>query len=163
MASRTSHSRAGKHRDRDTLDNAPRSRTHTIRVGTASWTDPGFIADWYPPDVPAGERLAWYAEHFDLVEVNSSFYAVPGETTVARWADRTPAEFVFDVKLHRLLSRHSTPVKYLPVALRPSAKVHGAKVELTPKLETALTKRFLKAVEPLRDTGKLGALLLQLS
>src|SRR5207248_2739686 len=108
--------RAGKHREREAATEASGPRG-VIRVGTASWTDPGFIADWYPPDLPAGERLDWYAEHFDLVEVNSSFYAVPGETTVARWAERTPAEFVFDVKLHRLLSRHSTPVKYLPAAL----------------------------------------------
>jgi hypothetical protein len=53
------------------------SRPGRIRVGTASWTDPGFIADWYPKRLRAGDRLSWYAEHFKLVEVNSSFYAVP--------------------------------------------------------------------------------------
>ena len=79
-------------------------RRGKILVGTASWTDPGFIADWYPPKLPAGQRLPWYAEHFNLVEVNSSFYAVPGTTMTARWCDQTPAGFVFDMKLHKLLS-----------------------------------------------------------
>ena len=51
-----------------------------ILTGTASWTDPGFVADWYPPGLPASHRLRWYAEHFNLVEVNSSFYAVPSPT-----------------------------------------------------------------------------------
>src|SRR5437899_511698 len=89
-------------------------RHGTIRVGTASWSDPGFIADWYPSDLPAKQRLPWYAEHFDLVEVNSTFYAVPSQETVARWSAETPRDFKFDVKLHRLLSRHSTPSKLLP-------------------------------------------------
>jgi uncharacterized protein YecE (DUF72 family) len=138
-------------------------RRGVIRVGTASWSDPGFIADWYPAGLPARERLPWYAEHFNLVEVNSSFYAVPGAKTVARWCDQTPADFVFDVKLHRLLSRHSTSVKFLPSNLRKWARVHKDKVELTPDLEAALVERFLEGIQPLQEAGKLGALLLQLS
>jgi uncharacterized protein YecE (DUF72 family) len=149
-----------KNRDRE-REESPRKGT--IRVGTASWSDPGFVADWYPPDLPAGARLRWYAEHFDLVEVNSSFYSVPGEKMTARWVEQTPKDFVFDVKLHQLLSRHSTQVKFLPRDLQKTAKLRGTKVELTPKLETAVTKRFLAGVEPLRDAGKLGALLLQLT
>src|SRR4051812_31231234 len=70
----------------------PIPSSHRVRVGTASWTDPGFIADWYPPKLPARERLAWYAEHFDLVEVNSSFYAVPAQPQVAKWAEQTPSD-----------------------------------------------------------------------
>jgi uncharacterized protein YecE (DUF72 family) len=38
-----------------------------ILVGTASWSDPGFVERWYPKKMPAGERLAWYAQHFELV------------------------------------------------------------------------------------------------
>src|SRR5688572_7647407 len=71
-----------------------------IRLGTASWTDPGFVADWYPKGLPAAGRLPWYAKHFDLVEVNSTFYAVPSAATTAKWCDQTPDGFVFDVKLH---------------------------------------------------------------
>ena len=48
-----------------------------IRVGTSSWADPGFVKEWYPPKMPAKERLPWYAQRFELVELNSSFYAVP--------------------------------------------------------------------------------------
>src|SRR5581483_7274498 len=92
-------------------------RRGTIRVGTASWSDPGFIADWYPPDLPPRERLPWYAEHFNPVEVNSSFYAVPAAQVVARWCEQTPKDFRFDVKLHHLLSRHSTPLDRLPANL----------------------------------------------
>src|SRR5207249_10244798 len=68
-------------------------RPHRILVGTASWSDPGFIEEWYPKKLPARGRLAWYAEHFDLVEVNSSFYAVPSPEAVQRWVEQTPAHF----------------------------------------------------------------------
>jgi uncharacterized protein YecE (DUF72 family) len=140
----------------------PARGKHRIRVGTASWTDPGFIADWYPKKLSAGERLAWYARHFNLVEVNSSFYAVPRSALVARWCDQTPNDFVFDVKLHRLLSRHSTQTKMLPTGLRKLAG-GGDKAILTPKLEKALVEVFLESLGPMLDAGKLGALLLQLS
>src|SRR4051794_17554923 len=83
---------------------ADRKSAHgVVRVGTASWADPGFVADWYPAGLPAGERLAWYAQHFDLVEVYATFYAVPAAKVVGRWAEQTPDGFVFDVKLHQFL------------------------------------------------------------
>jgi uncharacterized protein YecE (DUF72 family) len=135
---------------------------HRIRVGTASWSDPGFVADWYPKKLPTADRLGWYAEHFKLVEVNSTFYAVPPAATVAKWCKQTPDDFVFDVKLHRLLSRHSTPVLMLPRGLRTLAG-SADKAPLTPKLETALVEVILEALEPMESAGKLGALLLQLT
>jgi uncharacterized protein YecE (DUF72 family) len=134
-----------------------------ILTGTASWTDPGFVADWYPPDLPGSQRLRWYAEHFDLVEVNSTFYRVPEPGPVKRWAAETPAGFVFDVKLHRLLSRHSTKPELLPASLRAQAEVVKNRVTITPKLEKAVTQAFLRGIEPLKEENKLGALLLQLS
>jgi uncharacterized protein YecE (DUF72 family) len=93
-----------------------------ILVGTASWSDPGFVERGYPPKMTASERLPWYAQHFDLVEVNSSFYAVPALRMVERWVRATPNEFVFDVKVHRLLSRHAAPAKTLSPALQKIAK-----------------------------------------
>jgi uncharacterized protein YecE (DUF72 family) len=138
-------------------------RPGRIRVGTASWSDPGFVADWYPKKLPAAERLPWYAKHFDLVEVNSSFYAVPPAATVARWCELTPNDFVFDVKLHRLLSRHRAPVDSLPRGLRPLAGSNPQKAALTPKLESAMVEVIREAVEPMVAAGKLGALLLQLT
>ena len=139
-----------------------RGRPGRIRVGTASWTDPGFVADWYPPKLPAAERLTWYARHFDLVEVNSTFYAVPQSAWTARWAAQTPDDFVFDVKLHRLLSRHRAPVDTLPRGLRSLAGT-ADKALLTPRLEAALVEVIREAVEPLVTAGKFGAFLLQLS
>jgi len=134
-----------------------------ILVGTASWTDPGFIADWYPPKLPASQRLHWYAQHFGMVELNSSFYAIPAARQIERWAQEVPKGFVFDVKLHRLLSRHSTTIQTLPPELRKGAEVKAGKVVLTPKLEQAAAKRFLAELQPLKTSGHLGALLLQLS
>lgn len=135
-----------------------------ILVGTSSWADPGFIKEWYPPGMPAGERLPWYSERFECVEVNSSFYAVPERSTVNRWCEVTPEGFVFDVKLHRLLSRHSAGLDSLPPELRESAATTArGRVELTPELESGLIRALLQAIEPLERAGKLGALLLQLT
>ncbi len=134
-----------------------------ILTGTASWTDPGFIADWYPEDLPAADRLRWYAEHFSLVEVNSTFYKVPEARIVRSWCRQTRPAFIFDIKLHRLLSRHSTPLKLLPPRLRANARERKGRVVLTPQLERAVVKAFLKGISPLEEEGKLGALLLQLS
>jgi uncharacterized protein YecE (DUF72 family) len=133
-----------------------------IVVGTSSWADPGFIKDWYPQGMPAGERLPWYAQRFEAVELNSSFYAVPERGTVQRWVDVTPDEFTFDVKLHRLLSRHSGGLDSLPPILRDQARTTPrGRVLLDPELEQALTAELLHAIEPLEEASKLGALLLQ--
>ena len=135
-----------------------------LLIGTSSWADPGFVEEWYPPGMPARERLGWYAQRFDAVEVNSTFYAVPDQGTVARWAQVTHDGFTFDVKLHRLLSRHSADLKSLPPDLREGAETSGrGRVVLTPRLEAALAEAVLEAVEPLKRAGKLGALLLQLT
>jgi uncharacterized protein YecE (DUF72 family) len=112
----------------------------------------------------ARDRLAWYAGRFDYVEVNSSFYAVPAQKTVARWAEITPKQFIFDVKLHRLLSRHSAGLDSLLPELRPRAKTdERGRVILTPELEELLIDATVEAIEPLSKTAKLGPFLLQLS
>lgn len=135
-----------------------------IVVGTASWADPGFVAEWYPKGMAARDRLAWYAERFEAVELNSSFYAVPDAANVERWAQITPDGFTFHVKLHRLLSRHVAEVGSLPIDLRGEADVDGrGRVWLDSKLEDALAGATLDAVAPLAEAGKLGAFLLQLS
>jgi uncharacterized protein YecE (DUF72 family) len=133
-------------------------------VGTSSWADPGFVKEWYPPKMPARERLPWYAERFELVELNSSFYAVPDRTTVHKWVEDTPERFVVDVKVHRLLSRHSAPLDSLPPELRDEAQTTGrGRVRLGPELETALARRLVEETAPLAEAGKLGAYLLQLT
>jgi uncharacterized protein YecE (DUF72 family) len=135
-----------------------------IRVGTSSWADPGFVEEWYPPGLPARDRLPYYAERFEAVEVNSTFYGVPAARTVKRWAEVTPDAFSFDVKLHRLLSRHSGSLSSLPKPLRDRASTGArGRVRLTRKLEAALSDALLEAVAPLADAGKLATFLLQLS
>jgi uncharacterized protein YecE (DUF72 family) len=135
-----------------------------ILVGTSSWADPGFVKEWYPPRMPARERLPWYAQHFAYVELNSSFYAVPDRNTVHKWVEETPDEFVFDVKAHRLLSRHSAPLESLPPELREGADTIGrGRVRLTPDLERALAQRLVEETAPLAEAGKLGAYLVQLT
>ncbi len=136
----------------------------TIRVGTSSWADPGFVKEWYPPKLAARERLPWYAEHFEYVELNSSFYAVPDRNTVHKWVEQTPDRFTFDVKAHRLLSRHSAQLESLPPDLREGAQTSGrGRVALTPELEVALAQRLVEETAPLADAGKLGSYLVQLT
>ncbi len=85
----------------------PYSRAGKILIGTASWSDPGFVQHWYPKGMRAHERLGWYAQQFEMVEVNSTFYSVPDLRMVERWCAATPDRFTFDVKLHQLFSFHS--------------------------------------------------------
>jgi uncharacterized protein YecE (DUF72 family) len=135
-----------------------------ILVGTSSWADPGFVKEWYPPKLPANERLRWYAERFSYVELNSSFYAVPDRTNVHKWVDDTPDDFVFDVKVHRLLSRHSAPLDSLPPDLRDDAQTTDrGRVRLTPGLETALAERLVEETAPMAEADKLGCYFVQLT
>jgi uncharacterized protein YecE (DUF72 family) len=135
-----------------------------VLIGTASWSDPGFVKRWYPKEMAPGDRLGWYAQHFDLVEVNSTFYSVPEVRTVERWCAATPDRFTFDVKLHQLLSRHSTPAKLLPPELLRRAQVDAnGKVKLSDELQEALVATLLRPLSILDRARKLGVLLLQLS
>ena len=135
-----------------------------ILVGTSSWADPGFVKEWYPPGMAAKERLPWYAQRFEAVELNSSFYAVPDRSTVHKWVNDTPEGFVFDVKAHRALSRHAAPLESLPPDLRDGAETNArGRVRLTPELEAALVGRLVEKTAPLAEVGKLGAYLVQLT
>jgi uncharacterized protein YecE (DUF72 family) len=149
---------------RHVSDRNSQSEQGRILIGTASWSDPGFIEHWYPKGMPARERLGWYAQQFELVEVNSTFYSVPEPRMVERWSASTPDQFTFDVKLHQLLSRHSAAAKLLPPDLQQRAEIDAkGKVKLTPEIEEALIGSFLRSIAILRRADKLGALLLQLS
>jgi uncharacterized protein YecE (DUF72 family) len=135
-----------------------------ILVGTSSWADPGFVKEWYPPKMAARERLPWYAERFQTVELNSSFYAVPDRGAVHKWVDDTPEDFIFDVKVHRALSRHAAPLGSLPEDLRDGVETtERGRVRLTPELESALARRLVEETAPLAEAGKLGAYLVQLT
>ena len=138
-----------------------------IQVGTAGWTDKTLIdSGWYPSGAGNPEqRLRYYATQFPLVEVDSSYYALPAERTATAWAQRTPAGFTFNVKAFSLFTQHPTPVRALPVDLREAAGKSGKDrvylKDVDPEVTGSAWDRFLAALEPLRRAGKLGAILLQ--
>jgi uncharacterized protein YecE (DUF72 family) len=134
-----------------------------VRIGTASWTDPGFVADWYPSKLPPSARLRWYSQHFNYVEVNSTFYAIPTIRTVERWASETPDDFLFDAKLPKVLSRHRMHAKFLPPDIRSKVLNERGYVVLNAESERLILSRFLEEMKPLRESKKLAACLLQLS
>src|SRR5256714_15473761 len=102
--------------------------------------------------MPAGERLRWYAQHFELVEVNSTFYSAPEPRMVERWCAVTPDDFTFDVKLHQLFSFHSTPAKLLPPDLQSRAETDAeGKVKPTRDIQEAVLKVVLRAMSIFRS------------
>jgi len=141
-----------------------------ILVGTAGWTDPTLTAPgvFYPDGVSSPEaRLRHYAERFSMVEVDSPFYALPTAQMAQRWVERTPDDFVFDVKAHALMTGHPTEVKRLPGVLRAAlppdaaAKPRVYAKDLPPEVLDAVWGGFVDAMAPLAAAGKLGAVLLQ--
>jgi uncharacterized protein YecE (DUF72 family) len=135
-----------------------------IRVGTASWTDKTLIASgWYPEGAKTAEqRLAYYATKFPLVEVDATYYAPPAEATAALWASRTPAGFLFNIKAFSLLTGHPTKVSALYKDLRPETeKKNIYPTDLPPQAYEQVWDRFLSALTPLTEAGKLGAILFQ--
>jgi uncharacterized protein YecE (DUF72 family) len=135
-----------------------------IRIGTCSWADDALSKHWYPPGLPARERLGWYAEHFSTVEVDSTYYRVPDRKLVQGWADRTPEGFVMHIKAFGLMTRHPVKLEQVPPDLREGLPVDDrGRVDRPPREQRALIFReFLDALAPLRETGKLGGILFQL-
>jgi uncharacterized protein YecE (DUF72 family) len=136
----------------------------TVRIGTCSWADEALSKWFYPPKLPAKERLAWYAEHFDTVEVDSTFYRLPSESAVAGWAERTPEGFTMHVKAFGLMTRHPVKAEVVPEDLRAEMPVdERGRIDRAPReLRAEVFRRFLAALEPLRSVGKLGGILFQL-
>ncbi|EMF52469.1 MULTISPECIES: DUF72 domain-containing protein [Streptomyces] len=133
-----------------------------VLVGTCSWTDRALLASgWYPRGHrDAGPRLRYYAERFPVVEVDSSYYALPSRRNSLLWAERTPPGFRFDVKAFSLLTGHPTRPAALPEDLRELLGREPRR-RTTPAVLDRVWERFADAVEPLRETGRLGAVLFQ--
>ncbi|HYF91919.1 MAG TPA: DUF72 domain-containing protein [Symbiobacteriaceae bacterium] len=108
-----------------------------IRAGTCAWAD---HEEYYPKGLPPGERLSYYARHFPIVEVDSSFYHLQPPKFYAGWAARTPPGFVFNVKAYGAMTRHHREP-------RPGEEDAGEVI-----------RRFDASVQPLREAGKLKAL-----
>jgi len=134
-----------------------------VRVGTSGWSYPEGRGTWngvfYPPrgtrGFRAGDELSYYAEHFDTVEVNSTFYRQPSAPTTARWVAQTPAVFEFSVKLYQAFT-HVTLIGRGPLSDR------------TPRPASALPRPapgeadlFMAGIDPIAANGRLGAVLAQ--
>jgi len=136
-----------------------------VRVGTCSWADESLSKWWYPRGVNgAEERLRYYAERFDTVELDATYYRLPEEEQVAKWVERTPPGFVFHVKAFGLMTRHPVKLEALPPELRDGMPVdERGRVDRPPReLRARVFERFHEALEPFRAAGKLGGILFQL-
>jgi uncharacterized protein YecE (DUF72 family) len=110
----------------------------TVRIGICSWGDEGLLKAWYPRGVSTAERrLRYYAERFDVVEVDSPYYALPDPAVTERWARRTPDDFTFHVKASAAMTWHDG---------EPTDEAF---------------REFRAALEPLELSGKLRGVLLQ--
>jgi uncharacterized protein YecE (DUF72 family) len=135
-----------------------------IKVGTASWTDKTLLASgWYPQTADTPEkRLAHYARQFPLVEVDATYYSPPAEQTARLWVDRTPPAFTFNIKAFSLLTGHPTKVSAIYKDLRPETdKKNVYPGDLSPQAMEDVWTRFLSALDPMAEAGKLGVLLFQ--
>lgn len=135
-----------------------------ILAGTASWADKSLIAcgRFYPPACKTAEqRLRFYAQQFPLVEVDSSYYAMPMPQTAQLWADRTPEDFTFNVKAFRLFTGHQAQPQVLDrdirAALGPDAPATLYYDKLPLEIRDELWRRFRLALAPLQAAGKMGA------
>lgn len=142
----------------------------TVRIGTAGWTDPTLTAPgvFYPAGATSPEqRLRWYASQFPLVEVDSSYYALPSRRSAELWLERTPAGFRFDVKAYALMTGHATEIarfpkailETLPAELAAKARVYAK--DLPAEVVDDVWRWFADAIEPLHSAGRLGAVLMQ--
>ena len=135
-----------------------------IRIGTCSWADDALSKHWYPQGTPPKERLAYYAERFSTVEVDSTYYRVPTEQMVRGWAERTPEGFVMHVKAFGLMTRHPVKLEQVPPDLREGLPVdsRGRVDRPARELRAGVFREFLGALEPLREARKLGGILFQM-
>ncbi|HET7828379.1 MAG TPA: DUF72 domain-containing protein [Candidatus Limnocylindrales bacterium] len=143
---------------------------HRIRVGTASWTDPTMTAAgvFYPASADtAEERLGYYASRFPVVEVDATYYALPSRRLSELWVERTPPDFVFDIKAHALLTGQPTETKRLPKAIREAlpptlaSKPRLYAKDFPGELLAEVWHQFADGLAPLAESGQLGAVFLQ--
>jgi uncharacterized protein YecE (DUF72 family) len=133
----------------------------SLLVGTAGWTDRTLVdcGRFYPAQAKTAEaRLRFYALQFPLVEVDSSYYAMPSAATARLWAERTPPGFVFNVKAFRLFTGHRTQARALHADLRQAVGADRALYYrgTPPEIRAELWRRFAEALAPLAGAGKLG-------
>src|SRR5439155_1853191 len=135
-----------------------------------SWTDKTLLEPglFYPKGMKsAAERLAFYSDNFPIVEVDATYYAIPNERNAEVWAERTPDDFVFNVKAFALMTQHPTRLKAVPKDLQElvpeeaAKKAHMYPRDLPKEVVDESWVRFFKSLEPLRQANKLRAILFQ--
>jgi uncharacterized protein YecE (DUF72 family) len=141
-----------------------------VLVGISSWTEPTLIKEgnFYPKGTnSAEERLRYYASQFPITEVDSTYYFPPSERNSELWIERTPKDFVFNIKAYALLTNHPTKTESLYKEVRealPKAVTDKRNVyleHLPEELADEVWERFRQALMPLHSAGKLGAVLFQ--
>ena len=139
-----------------------------IHVGTCSWTEKSLIksGEWYPKTVRTAEsRLHYYASHFDTVEVDSTFYAIPTKQNAYLWAQRSPEGFIFHIKVYGVMTGHAVDPRTLPpdilAEVPHSDRSQRAVFVKAPRLVELITDRFIEALYPLLSRGKLGVMVYQ--
>lgn len=92
-------------------DKLPRvDRPSRIRLGTSAFTAAGWERSFYPARLKPADYLSFYAEHFDTVEIDSTFYGTPSPETVKAWARKTPDGFLFSAKVPQLITHEKVLV-----------------------------------------------------
>ena len=136
-----------------------------LRIGTSGWNYPTGEGTWngvfYPPRrgrPKSFDELSYYAEHFDTVEVNSTFYGQPRADVTRRWVERTPAGFEFSVKLYQKFTHPRMFKERLERSLPPADD--DVLSELA-RPNAADLDDFRRGIEPLAEAGRMGALLAQ--
>ena len=137
-----------------------------IRVGTSGWNYPSGNGTWngvfYPKPRPKGfDELAFYADRFDTVEVNSTFYGQPRADVTRGWAERTPRGFEFAVKLFQKFTHPRMYADRVVKSLPKDAVDSPDRVSTLVDVNEADLDEFRRGIAPLADAGKLGALLAQ--
>ncbi|WP_437671075.1 DUF72 domain-containing protein [Sorangium sp. So ce131] len=146
------------------------ARFGRVFAGTAGWTDPTLVKSqrFYPKGVSSPEqRLRFYGSQFPVVEVNSSYYALPSPALAEQWVQRTAPDFVFNMKAFAPLTRHPVEPARLPADVQralPAALVDKRRLypeDLPGEVADLLWERFRRALSPLRQAHKLGYVLFQ--
>ncbi len=133
-------------------------------VGTASFTEAGLMGTFYPEGMKPAERLSFYARHFNVVEIDSSFYGLPSERNSYLYAERTPKDFRIHFKAFGMLTRHPVDVARLGQALAAHLPRDFADRRVSdppPDMLDKAFQMFSSALMPLKLAGKLGVVLFQ--
>jgi uncharacterized protein YecE (DUF72 family) len=138
-----------------------------LRIGTAGWNYPSGRGTWtgvfYPPRRRRPkdfDELRFYADHFNTVEVNSTFYGQPRPNVTRGWAARTPAGFEFAVKLYQKFT-HPRLFRDRVERSLPSDAAGDDTIDALAAPTDADLDEFKRGIEPLASSGKLGPLLAQ--